>query len=496
MKFIHDYLKHDDRLYRHILPTPLDNPTLIALNRPLIDRLGLNNLNDNQWCNIISGRLADLANIMPTDIQPIAMAYAGHQFGQWAGQLGDGRGLLIAQLKDNQGRLTDLHLKGAGRTPYSRHGDGRAMLASTIREYLCGHAMNQLGIDSSDAIGLVISDTTIRRQYPEKAAALLRVSDCHVRLGHFQWVSMYTPDNFGDFVGKIAQSYYPALYHSGTKTVDIPTLLCTIANRTALMIANWQLVGFCHGVMNTDNLNITGSTLDFGPFGFMERFNPHWINNQSDHMGRYSYHNQPAIGRWNLAKFLQSFGQFISQDDMEQVLISYDNTLQHSYHDKLCQKLGINKPHTQHPAIIQLGNHLLDFMQTHRLDFTNTFRSLIALVDGQNHPYEKQLLHHGLAQLPQHAQAHWQQWATEYLHELRHTSKSDIISTLQQHNPIYVLRNHMADRAIMQAYQGDFAEVQRLFALLSNPYQPNAIATADDTRPARHDEIKAISCMS
>ena len=301
MKFIFDYHKHDDRLYRHITPNPLENPKLGGLNRKLIDKLELGQLSDQDWQDIISGRLSALSNLSPHGLQPIAMAYAGHQFGQWAGQLGDGRGLLIAQLLADDGRLTDLHLKGAGRTPYSRRGDGRAMIASTVREYLCGHALNHLGIASSDAIGFVVSDTPIQRYQMERAAALLRVSDCHVRLGHIEWVAMYAPDYLANFINNITQSYYPELYDDTTNTADIPALLSQIAINTARMIAKWQLIGFSHGVMNTDNLNITGTTLDFGPYGFMERFDPAWINNHSDHTGRYTYQNQPMIGYWDLA---------------------------------------------------------------------------------------------------------------------------------------------------------------------------------------------------
>ncbi|MEJ6070175.1 protein adenylyltransferase SelO family protein, partial [Psychrobacter sp. 16-Bac2893] len=221
-----------------------------------------------RWVEILGGQY------VPAEFQPLSMAYAGHQFGQWAGQLGDGRGLLMAQVLDKNNQLQDIHLKGAGLTPYSRMGDGRAVLRSTIREYLCGHALTQLGIASSNALGFVVSDTKVRRERIEAGAALMRVADSHIRLGHVEWIASFAPDLLAEFTDYMIDTYYPECRDS-----DKPVLafLQAVVELTARMIADWQLIGFAHGVMNTDNLSITGSTLDFGPFGFMERFNPAWI---------------------------------------------------------------------------------------------------------------------------------------------------------------------------------------------------------------------------
>ncbi|OOS23400.1 protein adenylyltransferase SelO family protein [Moraxella pluranimalium] len=507
MKFITDYHKHDERLYRHINPMPLDTPKLGALNRALINKLGLGSLSDNDWQDVISGRLTPLASQSPHGLQPIAMAYAGHQFGQWAGQLGDGRGLLIAQLMDDDGRLTDLHLKGAGRTPYSRHGDGRAMIASTIREYLCGHALTCLGIGSSDAIGFVVSDTPIQRYQMERAAALLRVSDCHVRLGHIEWVTMYAPDYLSGFITHICQSYYPSLYDSTADTADVPALIKQIAINTAQMIAKWQLVGFSHGVMNTDNLNITGTTLDFGPFGFMESFNPAWINNHSDHTGRYTYQNQPMIGYWNLAtvfKNLQRIG--VTPTAIDDALDSYEQALQDAYHDGLAHKLGFAKASDETTA---LGYELLDLMKTYQLDYTNTFRALIAVVDvavddmaNNTHSdtadtHERRLLGTLTRGLPHKALDTWQAWVARFTHLIQAENDTQaVIQRLTTHNPVYVLRNHMAHTAITHALADDFGEVHRLFEILSTPYQVSPKAVANDITPALADQQIAVSCLS
>ena len=276
MRYQNTYVKLDTRLYHKQLPNPLDNSRIGHFNNQVAEQLGWTEDVDlmARWVDILGGQY------VPAEFQPLSMAYAGHQFGQWAGQLGDGRGLLMAQVLDKNNQLQDLHLKGAGLTPYSRMGDGRAVLRSTIREYLCGHALTQLGIASSNALGFVVSDTKVRREQIEAGAALMRVADSHIRLGHVEWIASFAPDLLGEFTDYMIDTYYPECRDSDTPVL---AFLQAVVERTARMIADWQLIGFAHGVMNTDNLSITGSTLDFGPFGFMERFNPAWINNHSDH---------------------------------------------------------------------------------------------------------------------------------------------------------------------------------------------------------------------
>ena len=300
MRYQNTYVTLDTRLYHEQQPTPLDNPRAGHFNTEVAKQLGW--LDDDElmarWVEILGGQY------VPAEFRPLSMAYAGHQFGQWAGQLGDGRGLLMAQVLDNNDKLQDLHLKGIGLTPYSRMGDGRAVLRSTIREYLCGHALTQLGIPSSNALGFVVSDTRVRRERMEAGAALMRVADSHIRLGHVEWIASFAPDLLGEFTDYMIDIYYPECRDS---EAPVLAFLQAVVERTARMIADWQLIGFAHGVMNTDNLSITGSTLDFGPFGFMERFNPAWINNHSDHTGRYAYQNQPAIGHLNLNILLPHF---------------------------------------------------------------------------------------------------------------------------------------------------------------------------------------------
>lgn len=488
MRYHNTYANLDTRLYHEQLPTPLDNPGAVHFNTQVAEQLGWTDDEDlmARWVEILGGQY------VPTEFRPLSMAYAGHQFGQWAGQLGDGRGLLMAQVLDKNDQLQDLHLKGAGLTPYSRMGDGRAVLRSTIREYLCGHALTQLGIASSNALGFVVSDTKVRRERLEAGAALMRVADSHIRLGHIEWIASFAPDLLAEFTDYMIDTYYPECRDS-----DKPVLafLQAVVERTARMIADWQLIGFAHGVMNTDNLSITGSTLDFGPFGFMERFNPAWINNHSDHSGRYAYQNQPAIGHWNLNIWLPHFMRLkdVTREALADCLAPYEATFMQHYQQGLCRKLGL--PHQRES--LSLAFEWLTLLEDNLLDYTNSFRALLSLISPDQHPYEQQLWTIMTAELNNEATQVLQDWATRYLAQIQQNSDTQAIEDMQTSNPIYVLRNSMAQRVIVAAEQGQFDELNRVFSLLASPYtlQDSAIEL-DTLPPAPHAPQMPISCSS
>ena len=488
MRYQNTYTNLDTRLYHKQSPTPLDNPRIGHFNMQVAQQLGWADDDDlmARWVDILGGQY------LPADFEPLAMAYAGHQFGQWAGQLGDGRGLLMAQVLDNNDTLQDLHLKGIGLTPYSRMGDGRAVLRSTIREYLCGHALTQLGIPSSNALGFVVSDTGVRRERMEAGAALMRVADSHIRLGHVEWIASFAPDLLGEFTDYMIDTYYPECRQSETPVL---VFLTAVVERTARMIADWQLIGFAHGVMNTDNLSITGSTLDFGPFGFMERFDPAWINNHSDHTGRYAYQNQPAIGHWNLNIWLPHFMRLegVTRETLADCLAPYEATFMQHYQQRLCRKLGL--PHEKES--LTLAFEWLTLLEDNLLDYTNSFRALLGLVAPDEHPHEQQLLATMTTELDQKAQKVWQDWSISYLAQIQLVSFEQVIKDMRINNPVYVLRNSMAQRAITAAEQGQFEEVNRVFELLANPYTFQDIAIAlDSTPPTPHAPQMPISCSS
>ena len=481
MQFNPRYPLLNPKLYHHQMPVPLKGAKAGHFNAALADELQWSEQDQAQWVEICSGQKTF------AEFEPLAMVYAGHQFGQWAGQLGDGRGLLIGQILDKHGQTIDLHLKGAGSTPYSRMGDGRAVLRSVIREYLAGHALNALGIASSNAVGFTSSTQGIQREKLEPGAMMLRTSDCHIRLGHFEWINQYQPDLLEDFVQKCIEWHYPECLEAEQPVLAFAT---QVIQRTAVMIAKWQLVGFAHGVMNTDNLNITGSTLDFGPFGFMERFRPNWINNHSDYQGRYTYQQQPSIGHWNLWMWLNNLirlkkdpaekEQF--KEDLAKCLEHFEPTFLEHYTVGLCQKMGLP---SFHKDSFDCGMAFLRILQTEQLDYTQSFIRL------QNKQYET--IKDDCLDRRQ-----FESFLAQY-ESIRANQDTDALDAeMVKANPHYILRNHMAQKAIELAERDDFSEVERLFKLLSQPYlkQPD-LEQPEDLGPLPSDVPEVmVSCSS
>ncbi|WP_448761346.1 protein adenylyltransferase SelO [Acinetobacter tandoii] len=481
MLFNSRYLTLNPKLYHQQMPLPLVGAKAGHFNQALAEELQWTAEEQADWVEICSGQKTF------AQFPPLAMVYAGHQFGQWAGQLGDGRGLLIAQILDQKQQTIDLHLKGAGQTPYSRMGDGRAVLRSVIREYLAGHALNALGIPSSNAVGFTSSTQGVQREKLELGAMLLRTSDCHIRLGHFEWINQYQSDLLADFTQKCIEWHYPECLLAEQPILAFAT---QVIQRTAVMIAKWQLVGFAHGVMNTDNLNITGSTLDFGPYGFMERFRPNWINNHSDYQGRYTYQQQPSIGHWNLWTWVNNLIPLCPQDydkeqwkeDLAACLSHYEPTFLEHYRLGLCQKMGLPDFHKDS---FDCGMLFLRILQSEQLDYTQSFIRL------QNQDY--QLLLDDCLDRRQ-----FESFLVQYQQIRANQDTAALDATMQQTNPVYILRNHMAQKAIELAERNDFSEVDRLFKLLSQPFtiQPNLEKT-EDLAPLPNDVPEVmVSCSS
>ena len=481
MQFQVRYPTLNPKLYHHQQPMPLHGAKAGHFNAALAEQLNWSAQDKNDWVAICSGQKTF------SEFNPLAMVYAGHQFGQWAGQLGDGRGLLIAQIIDRDGKTIDLHLKGAGLTPYSRMGDGRAVLRSTIREYLAGHALNALGIAASNAVGFTSSDQGVQREKLERGAMLLRTSDCHIRLGHFEWINQYQPELLGEFTQQCIKWHYPECLNEAE---PILAFAKAVIERTALMISGWQLVGFAHGVMNTDNLNITGSTLDFGPYGFMERFRPNWINNHSDHHGRYTYQNQPSMGHWNLWTWLNNLVPLCpSHYDKEQWKNDLVACLEHfepcflaHYKTGLCEKMGLP---SFHKDSFDCAMAFLRILQSEQLDYTQSFVRL------QNQDYTA-LIDDCLDR------RQFESFLSHYQHIREHQDTEALDQRMSEVNPQYILRNHMAQKAIEMAEGNDFSEVDRLFNLLSTPFrkQPE-LERAEDLAPLSSDVPEVmVSCSS
>ena len=480
MHFNPRYSSLNPKLYHEQMPSPLKDAKAGHFNQALADELQWSDDEKAQWVEICSGQ-----KTFP-EFHPLAMVYAGHQFGQWAGQLGDGRGLLIAQVLDKKGQTIDLHLKGAGSTPYSRMGDGRAVLRSVIREYLAGHALNALGVPSSNSVGFTTSEQGVQREKLELGAMMLRTSDCHIRLGHFEWINQYQPELLKEFTQKCIEWHYPECLKTENPILAFAT---KVIQNTAVMIAKWQLVGFAHGVMNTDNLNIAGSTLDFGPYGFMERFRPNWINNHSDYNGRYTYQNQPSIAHWNLWNWLNNLIPLATPENKEQFKKDLADCLEHfeptfleHYTHGLCQKMGLP---SFHKGSFDCAMAFLRILQSEQLDYTDSFIRL------QNKQYEA--IKDDCLDRRQ-----FESFLSQF-ESIRENQDIDALDAeMPKANPIYILRNHMAQKAIELADRDDFSEVDRLFKLLSRPFtkQPE-LERAEDLAPLPSDVTEVmVSCSS
>ena len=464
--------------YTALAPTPLKNARLVWHNAPLAQTLGIPEalFHPAQGAGVWGGE-----TLLP-GMSPLAQVYSGHQFGAWAGQLGDGRGILLAEQQLPDGRRLDWHLKGAGLTPYSRMGDGRAVLRSTIRESLASEAMHALGIPTTRALAMVASETPVQRETLESGAMLLRLAESHVRFGHFEhFYYRREPQKVQQLADYVIRHHWPALVDEADKYV---LWFRDVVTRTATLIASWQTVGFAHGVMNTDNMSILGLTMDYGPYGFLDDFKPDFICNHSDCQGRYSFENQPAVGLWNLQRLAQSLSPFIAVDALNAALDDYQHALLTVYGRRMRHKLGL---FTQQKGDNDLLDGLFALMIREGSDYTRTFRMLSV---SEQHSAASPLRDEFIDR------AAFDSWFAGYRARLRDEPIDDAQrqQQMQSVNPALVLRNWLAQRAIEQAEQGDMSELARLHEVLSQPF-----ADRDDeyiNRPPDWGRRLEVSCSS
>ncbi|MEG1655475.1 MAG: YdiU family protein, partial [Hafnia sp.] len=332
-QFINSY--HDELagFYTELKPTPLKDARLLYYSQPLADDLGLSpDFFTGESAAVLRGEA-----LLP-GMNPLAQVYSGHQFGVWAGQLGDGRGILLGEQQLPDGRKYDWHLKGAGLTPYSRMGDGRAVLRSVIREFLASEALHHLGIPTTRALSIVTSQQPVFREQPERGAMLMRIAESHLRFGHFEhFYYREQPDEVRKLADYAIRHHWPHLVDEKDRYV---LWLRDIAERTARLIALWQAQGFAHGVMNTDNMSILGLTIDFGPYAFLDDYQPGFICNHSDYQGRYAFDNQPAVAYWNLHRLGQALSGLMTADQIRGALDAYEPALMVAFGEQMRKKLG------------------------------------------------------------------------------------------------------------------------------------------------------------
>jgi uncharacterized protein YdiU (UPF0061 family) len=449
-----------------------NNPLLVIENAELKKDLGLENIDKQKLLDIFNGSLSI------ESLKPLSMAYSGHQFGQYVEQLGDGRGLLFGQIDSSAG-LIDVHLKGAGKTPYSRFGDGRAVLRSVIREYLCGEAMHALSIPTSRALMIIGSDEMVIREKSETAAMLARTAKTHIRFGNFEYFHYNNKPEYVKVLADFCIDNY-STYFSKTKNI-YEEFFRSVVKQTAIMIAQWQACGFNHGVMNTDNMSIVGETFDYGPYGFMEDYLPTFVCNHSDHQGRYAFKNQPYIGLWNCSALGHALSSLISEEAQGEILQTYEEIFQSTLAKLFRKKLGLKQDQSEDAALIQ---GLLDIMESEKLDYTNTFRNLTQALTNKV--------------TPELDSAVAKSWIVSF--QERQTkeglSVDKKVISMNQVNPKFILRNYMAQEAIEAAQNNNFSALETLIIILSKPFEEHEeFQNFANKSPAWAKDLE-ISCSS
>jgi len=465
------------RFYAHVRPTGVAQPRMLKFNHTLAAALGLDakELDSPAGAEIFSG------NSVPGDLTPIAMAYAGHQFGGFSPQLGDGRAILLGEVVDRNGVRRDIQLKGAGRTPYSRGGDGRAAIGPVLREYLVSEAMHALGIPTTRALAAVATGDSVYRETVLPGAVLTRVAASHIRVGTFQFFAARGDEEglraLADYV--IAR-LYPDLADREDRYLG---LLKAVAGRQAALVARWMHVGFIHGVMNTDNSSISGETIDFGPCAFMDAYNPGTVFSSIDQGGRYQYQNQPGIAQWNLARLAETLLPLIDADGeaavekANQAVVDFAGTFQTEWLDGLRRKIGLGNAEDDDGALIQ---GLLDLMQKDRVDWTSAFRLLAKSADGEDTGFWRLFEDRAAAD----------RWLSDWRQRLARDPDGERgrSSRMNRENPRYIPRNHLVEEALAAAaVDDDLRPFEALHAVLSAPYEDQGPDKLRYTEPAPRD---------
>lgn len=457
----HTYADELEGLYAPVSPEGFPEPELLLLNRALADELGL----DRAWLEVHSAKALSGSEV-PAGARPIAQAYAGHQFGHFNPQLGDGRALLLGEVVDPAGRRFDLHLKGAGVTPFSRRGDGRAALDSAVREYVLSEAMHALSVPTTRALAVVTTGETVIRDRPSPGAVLTRVAASHLRVGTLE---LFAAREDQDAVLRLVR-YALRRHYPDQAQADAPAraLLESVASAQAESIARWMTIGFVHGVMNTDNFTLSGETIDYGPCAFMEAYDPDTVFSRIDHGGRYAFGHQPGIGLWNLARMTEALLPLIDEDEARALEIGqaalerYRTTFGKAFLAGMVRKIGLRDEEEKDAELVQA---LLDAMKKDGADYTGTFRALSAALRDE------------AADLGPAVAA----WTEGWRARLGDASPRAVAEAMDAVNPLYIPRNHKVEEALTAALYGDLGPTRELLEVLSRPFevQPGREAYAE-----------------
>jgi serine/tyrosine/threonine adenylyltransferase len=476
-EFDNSYTRLPDRFFVRLRPTPVAAPRLVRLNTKLALDLGLDpgRLATPEGVEMLAG------NLVPQGGEPLAMAYAGHQFGTFVPQLGDGRAILLGEVIDRAGVRRDIQLKGAGPTPYSRRGDGRAALGPVLREYIVSEAMAALGVPTTRALAAVTTGEPVWRETPLPGAILCRVASSHIRVGTFQFFAARRDvDAVRRLADHVIARHYPEVASAAN---PYRALLDQVISRQAALIAKWLLVGFIHGVMNTDNMSIAGETIDYGPCAFMDAYHPRAVYSSIDQMGRYAYGNQPDIAQWNLIRLAETLLPLLAENhdaainEAQQAVGEFAKLFDAAYVAGLSRKLGLFEAQ---PDDISLAQDLLDRMAHNGADFTLVFRLLCDAAAGPEGDTGVRMLFADPGT--------FDEWAAKWRDRLAQESgePTERRSAMRAVNSAFIPRNHLVEEAIVAAVNdGDFSAFERLLSVVSAPYDdhPAFRRYADPPRP-------------
>ncbi|MDH3704524.1 MAG: YdiU family protein [Acidimicrobiia bacterium] len=429
-------------------PAEVPEPALVTLNVGLADELGL----DPDALRAAHGVAVLAGNATPPGSQPIAMAYAGHQFGQYNPRLGDGRAVLLGELSDDTGRLVDVHQKGSGRTPFARGGDGKASIGPMLREFVMAEAMHAIGVPTTRALAVVTTGETVMRQRAEPGAVLTRTAASHIRVGTFEYAARLEDPT----VGRRLLDHVIDRHHAEVRGDAQPVLafLRAVVDAQAQLVSRWMLVGFIHGVMNTDNMAISGETIDYGPCAFMDHYDPATVFSSIDHGGRYAYGNQPVIAQWDLARLAETLLVIddLDVDDATEVIHGFEDRYRHHWERGMAAKLGLTATQAGDEALF---DELVQTLHGARLDLTTTFRQLASTLRGADDTAPALV-----------------EWVERWHRRLDDdgADRAATAATMDATNPVYVPRNHLVENALAAAEAGDLAPFHELLAAVTDPF--------------------------
>lgn len=483
--FDNSYARLPERFFARLPPTPVRAPRLVALNRPLarLLRLDPDAFDGEAGASIFAG------NVLPDGAEPIAQAYAGHQFGVFVPQLGDGRAILLGEVIDAEGARRDIQLKGSGPTPFSRRGDGRAAIGPVLREYLVSEAMAAMGIPTTRALAAVTTGETVLRERALPGAIVVRVATSHIRVGTFQYFAARSDLEAVRLLADHAIArHFPAAREAAN---PYRALLAEVAARQAALVADWMRVGFIHGVMNTDNMAISGETIDYGPCAFMDAYHPATVFSSIDHAGRYAYANQPGIAHWNLARLAEALLPLLAEEKeaaieaAQESLAGFAPAFETALNTRLAAKIGLQ---ALRPGDVDLIRDLLAVMAANAADFTLTFRRLANLVEegGDDEPVRSLFID------PTVFDAWARRWRDRLAEEP--APPAGRAAAMRRVNPAFIPRNHLVEAALAAAEAGDFGRFERLLAVVTRPFEDQPDAADLARPPEEHERVTQTFC--